>query len=297
MAGKDIFFSIIVPTYNRATFIEKTIRSILAQTYPHFEIIIADDGSKDNTEAVVKNIGDPRIHYYLKDNGERGAARNFGIAKAKGDFITFIDSDDVLYPHHFEEAVKLLKAQPKAQVFHLAYEYRDTDGKLLATKTHWRNLNEQLIRGNIISCIGIFIKQGILGGELLFSENRTLSGTEDWLLWLRLAARYKFYFSDAITACMINHDSRSVLNYDEEAMLIRTRLLMDGLRGDSAFTAVFGHHLARVEAHMLSYIALHLQLSGKKERAWRYFMQALKLHKGELFTRRSLAILKRQWLS
>jgi glycosyltransferase involved in cell wall biosynthesis len=296
MPDKDILFSIIVPTYNRETFIEKTIRSILAQTYPHFEIIIADDGSKDNTEAVVKAIDDKRIAYYRKENGERGAARNFGIARAKGDFVTFIDSDDVLYPNHFEEAIKLLKANPTAEVFHLAYEYRDTDANLLDTKKHWRNFNEQLIRGNVISCIGIFVKQGILAGNLLFSENRTLSGTEDWLLWLRLAARYKFYYSDTITACMINHDSRSVLNFDEQAMLTRTNLLMQGLKADDKFMAVYGHYLGRIEAHMLSYIALHLQLSQQKKDAWAYFTKAVKLDARELFTRRSLAILKRQLL-
>ncbi len=293
MPGKDISFSIIVPTYNRETFIGKTIQSILAQTYPHFEIIIVDDGSKDNTEAVVAAFADPRVQYHRKQNGERGAARNYGIAKATGGFITFVDSDDLLYPHHFEEAVKLISAQPQVEVFHLAYEYRDTEGKLLSTKTHEKDLNEQLIRGNVISCIGIFIKQGILGGDLLFSENRTLSGTEDWLLWLRLAARYPFGHSNTITACMINHDSRSVLNYDEEAMLTRTRLLMEGLRADAVFVQQLGKHLCRIEAHMLSYIAMHLMLNKEKGKALGYWRKAVSMHIGELFTRRTLAIAKR----
>lgn len=296
MSDKNILFSIIVPTYNREAFIEKTIRSILAQTYTHFEVIVADDGSKDNTEAVVKAIGDERIRYYRKDNGERGAARNFGIAHAKGGFITFIDSDDILYPNHFEEAIKLLQQQPTAEVFHLAYEYRDVEGKLLATKTHQKNFNEQLIRGNVISCIGIFIKRGILSGGLLFSENRALSGTEDWLLWLRLAARYKFRYSNVITACMINHDSRSVLNFNEEAMVARTRLLMEGLKADEVFMKVYGSYLNRIEAHMLSYIALHLQLSNQKQLAWSYFTKAIWKDIRELFTRRSLAIIRLQLL-
>lgn len=296
MPGKDILFSIIVPTYNREDFIEKTIKSILAQTYQHFEIIIADDGSTDNTKAVVSAIDDARIGYYIKENGERGAARNFGIAKATGDFITFIDSDDVLYPNHFEEAVKLLSTNPQAIVFHLAYEYRDEHGKLLATKTHDQNFNEQLIRGNVISCIGIFIKKGVLAGDLLFSENRALSGTEDWLLWLRLAARYKLYYSDTITACMINHDSRSVLNFNEHDMLTRTNLLLQGLKADEVFMQVYGHYLPRIEAHMLSYIALHLQLSNQKKQAWTYFKKAIGLDYKELFTRRALSIVKRQML-
>jgi len=293
MPSKAVLFSIIVPTYNREAFIGKTIASILAQTHQLFEIIIVDDGSKDQTEAVVKAFHDPRIHYYLKENGERGAARNYGIARAKGDYITFIDSDDVLYPNHFEEALKVIETGKHTDVFHLAYEYRDTEGKLLSTKTHTANLNEQLVRGNVISCIGIFIKQGILGGDLLFSENRVLSGTEDWLLWLRLAARYTMGHSNTITACMINHDSRSVLNYDENAMLVRTQLLLEGLRDDDVFMKNMGHHLTRIEAHMLSYISMHLVLGKDKKKAWSYFLQAIKLDRSELFTLRALAIAKR----
>lgn len=297
MPDKDILFSIIVPTYNREAFIEKTIKSILAQTYGHFEVIIADDGSTDNTEQVVKGIGDSRVLYFKKENAERGAARNFGISKANGDFLTFVDSDDILYPNHFAEAIKLLRQNPLAEVFHLAYEYRDIEGKLLAVKKHKGDLNRQLIRGNIISCIGIFIKKGILSGNLLFSENRALSGTEDWLLWLRLAARYKFYFSNNITACMINHDSRSVLNYDEREMMIRTQLLLEGLMADGEFMKGYGMYLPSIEAHMFSYMALHLQLSNQKKKAWEYFLKAIKLDSRELFSRRSLSIIRRQVFS
>ncbi|CAN5454474.1 glycosyltransferase [soil metagenome] len=293
MPSKDVLFSIIVPTYNREVFIGKTIASILAQTYQRFEIIIVDDGSKDNTAAVVKAFNDPRIHYYLKENGERGAARNYGIARTTGDYITFIDSDDVCYPNHFEVALGVIEAGKNTEVFHLAYEYRDTEGNLLSTKTHDKDLNEQLVRGNVISCIGIFVKHGILGGDLLFSEKRTLSGTEDWLLWLRLAARYTFGYSNTVTACMINHDSRSVLNYDEQEMVVRTTLLMEGLRNDAVFVSKMGKHLQRIEAHMMSYMALHLALSGDKKMALNYFAKAIKLDVGELLTRRTLAIAKR----
>lgn len=296
MSVEDMLISIIVPTYNRQDFIVKTIQSILSQTYSNFEVLIVDDGSTDETEAVVRSIGDERVKYFKKQNGERGAARNYGVSKANGDLVTFVDSDDLLYPFHFEEAISVFKTNPEADVVHLAYEYRDTQGELLDTKKHWSDVNEQLIRGNVISCIGIFLKRGVLKGDLLFSENRALSGTEDWLLWLRVAARYKFYYSDRVTACMINHDSRSVLNFDEQEMLTRTSLLMSGLREDEVFIERYGHYLGKIEAHMLSYIALHLQLSNKKKAAWAYFVRSVKLDASELFTKRSLAILKRQIL-
>ena len=101
-----ILFSIIIPTYNRASLIKETINSVLLQDYPNFEIIIVDDGSTDDTENIVKSIEDSRINYHKKTNAERGAARNFGIKLAKGEYITFLDSDDILYVNHLTNWVK-----------------------------------------------------------------------------------------------------------------------------------------------------------------------------------------------
>lgn len=284
-------YSIIIPTYNRASFIEATIRSVLAQSFASFEIIVVDDGSKDNTNEVVASITDDRLKYYKKENGERGAARNYGIERAKGEYITFLDSDDQLYPNHFEEAEKLAKAHNDPEIMRTAYEYRSAEGKLLSKKMHGHNINKELTRGNIFSCIGVFVKREVIT-KINFSENRKLSGTEDWLLWLRLAARYKIHGSNTITAFMIDHDSRSVMNYDEAEMLMRTKLLMEGLRADDVFMQNWETYLGRIEAHMLSYIAMHLMLSGEKKKAMGYFVDALRLDISELFSRRSLAIIK-----
>ena len=98
------FFSIIIPTYNRANFIFLTLTSVLNQICKNYEVIIVDDGSTDNTEEVVqgfiKNNNLIYFHYYQKVNEERGVARNYGIKKAKGQWITFLDSDDLFYPNH-----------------------------------------------------------------------------------------------------------------------------------------------------------------------------------------------------
>ena len=77
-------FSIVIPTYNRAHLISKTIESVLHQSFEDFEVLVIDDGSSDNTEEVVSSYSDRRLHYLRKENGERGAARNFGFARSKG---------------------------------------------------------------------------------------------------------------------------------------------------------------------------------------------------------------------
>ncbi|HQI46384.1 MAG TPA: glycosyltransferase [Bacteroidales bacterium] len=97
------FFSIIIPTYNRAQFIVPTIKSVLAQTYTDFELIIVDDASTDNTEEIIKSFSDFRIIYLKNEkNLERSTSRNIGIKNAKGTYICFLDSDDRYLDNHLE---------------------------------------------------------------------------------------------------------------------------------------------------------------------------------------------------
>ena len=92
---KDPFFTVIIPTYNRATLVKEAIQSVLDQTFDNFELIIVDDHSTDNTIDVVQSYSDKRIYRILNDHKKGpGGARNAGIHKAKGKWIAFLDSDD-----------------------------------------------------------------------------------------------------------------------------------------------------------------------------------------------------------
>lgn len=93
-----MFFSIIIPTYNRATFLSKSIKSVVEQSFEGWEVIVVDDGSTDETRACVEGFTDERINYVYQENAERSAARNNGIKHAAGTYILFLDSDDVLQP-------------------------------------------------------------------------------------------------------------------------------------------------------------------------------------------------------
>jgi glycosyltransferase involved in cell wall biosynthesis len=105
MQQKSILFSIVIPTYNRGSFITDTIQSVQSQSYTHWECIVVDDGSTDNTKELVTNLAteDNRIHYVFQENAERSAARNNGIKHSKGDFVCFLDSDDQYEPNYLNE--------------------------------------------------------------------------------------------------------------------------------------------------------------------------------------------------
>lgn len=100
-----MFFSIVIPAFNRAASIEACINSVFSQTEQDYEIIIVDDGSKDNTKEVVESITDSRIRYIYQENGGGSKARNTGIDNAKGKYIAFLDSDDLFLPHHLANAL------------------------------------------------------------------------------------------------------------------------------------------------------------------------------------------------
>ena len=103
------FFSVVIPVYNRAGLLGQALASVLAQSEQDFEIVVVDDGSRDDPKAVVDALGDPRIRFVRQDNRGGGAARNTGIREAQGRFIAFLDSDDAFLQGHLAAMRKLLE--------------------------------------------------------------------------------------------------------------------------------------------------------------------------------------------
>jgi glycosyltransferase involved in cell wall biosynthesis len=291
-------FSIIIPTYNRAHLIFNTLNSIKSQLFTNYEVIIIDDGSSDNTKDVIENyIKDNTLnnwHYYYKINEERGAARNYGILKAKGKWITFLDSDDLFYPNHLSIASDFILKNTAIDVFHSAYEFRNQKNELIKKVVYPNNenLNQAVLKGNLFSCFGMFLKSSIFN-DVKFEEDRALSGSEDWLLWLKVSARCKIHFQPQISGCMIQHDERSVLNFNEDKLLSRTDLLINVLNMDKVFVEKFGIHVIhKIHGHMLTYSGLHMLLSSNKRKAIKLFFKGLKYSPTELLKIRTLAFLK-----
>lgn len=259
----SIFFSIVVPTYNREKLIKKTLISLLDQEYRNFEIIVVDDGSTDNTEEVVNSLRHEKIIYLKKKNAERAAARNAGAAVAKGDYINFFDSDDLAYPHHLSEAARMAGRFKHPEIFHLAYEVRDSNGKLIEKARQYREeISSQLYEGCLVGCNGMFVRTDI-AKAYPFNEDIHLSASEDYELWLRLSSRFPLYHSNRVTSMLINHSERSVLQVNKEKLIRRQEVFLKYIWQDIKVHERFGRWKKFVEAETYTYIALHLALAKK----------------------------------
>lgn len=284
-------FSIIIPTYNRADLLSDTIQSVLAQTYPHFEIIVVDDGSTDNTHEVVHAFQNNKILYYKISNHERGFARNYGAKQSTGKYLYFLDSDDILYPNHLSAAFSIIQKYPNIEIFHLSVENSYSTPYL---KKYILNnqINKALIYGNILGCQGLFIRKDIFL-QYLFNEDRTIAGLEDWELWLRLATKYKIVHFPMLTSSLNQHASRSVLQTDKQNLIKRVETFMNYVLNNPDITAYYKNQIHHFKASCYTYIALHLALTKKhKNTTLYYLLKGLKEKPTYVLYRRFWAILK-----
>ena len=206
------FFSIVIPTYNRAQLIVKAIESVLQQTFSDWELIIVDDGSTDNTKDVVQSYSDKRIIYLYQKNAERSEARNNGIRNATGQYICFLDSDDYYMPDRLLKLhTEILKHPEKIVVYYtgIAYSLQGNITNRPQLPNTFKNINDFLVLA-VIGTPQVCIHHSIL---LHYKFNTTIIIGEDMELWLRIASQYPFiYLDNQYTIVALDHEDRSVNN-------------------------------------------------------------------------------------
>jgi glycosyltransferase involved in cell wall biosynthesis len=180
--------STIITTYNRAGLLAQAIQSVLAQTYPDFELIVVDDGSTDNTRNVVESIADARIRYIWQENQERAVARNTGLASSRGQYITFLDSDDRFLPDKLQAQVSMLELHPDIGMVMGGWEDVDAEGAHIRTVRGWDGQTSMGAQNWLFDC------PTVIGANLIRREwlirvggfNPEQVPGEDTDLWIRL---------------------------------------------------------------------------------------------------------------
>ena len=186
--------SVIIPVFNGEKTIQETIQSLLNQTFSDFELIVINDGSKDLTLPIVHNIKDPRLKVFSYPNAGLSASRNRGVHQAAGEYISFIDADDLWTRDKLEAQFKALQANPDAAVAYSWTHYIDESGHFLRRGSYISlsgNVYPKLLELNFLeNGSNALIRKQALDEVGEFDES--LAAAEDWDIFLRLAARYPF---------------------------------------------------------------------------------------------------------
>jgi glycosyltransferase involved in cell wall biosynthesis len=180
--------SIIIPTYNAAQYLGTTIQSVLNQTFKDFELLIVDDGSRDNTKEIVKEFDDKRLKYFYQKNKGKSQARNYGIFRSSGQFISFLDADDFYYKTKLKYLLDFLINNPQVGCVAGGVRRISENGQIISEKKHQDNkliTIKDLLFGNSINVCSTLIRteyvKKIKGFDIFLKRG------EDWDFHYRLA--------------------------------------------------------------------------------------------------------------
>jgi len=190
--------SVIISTYNRASFLKQAIDSVLNQTYSDFELIIVDDGSTDNTQKVVESYNDPRIIYIYQENAGQNAAKNKGLMNVSGEYVSILDSDDMWHPEKLDRQVNILKNMPEVGLVYCGTMLIDENNNVIGKQPHLKYngnvLDKLLLKNFIYNGSNALFRTECLEKTGLFDES--VQRMTDWDLYLRIALFYNFYALD-----------------------------------------------------------------------------------------------------
>ena len=194
--GTDPFLSIVIPTYNRQRFISDAIESALSQTYQNFEILVVDDGSDDGTSEIVRSFSDARLRYVEKNHSGAPATRNRCIAEAQGEFLVWLDSDDMLLPDTLAVYVEALSRTPEADILYgdlivTDHQFRQTSE---VQYQDWYGKNRELLanlfHSNCIPNPGTLVRKSLYNKFGIYDES--FRRAHDYELWTRFALKANF---------------------------------------------------------------------------------------------------------
>ncbi|AMR27091.1 hypothetical protein A0257_08195 [Hymenobacter psoromatis] len=267
------FFSIIIPTYNRADLIGLTLDSVLSQQEASFEVLVVDDGSQDATAEVVGRYLDPRLRYLPKENAERGAARNYGLARARGEYALFLDSDDLLHPNHLRTLRAAIAAAATPPDF-IATKYDfDRQGQRRPSDIAWLPAGplgfETFLTGNVLAC-NVCVRRANSALKK-FEEDRRYAAVEDWMFMLENTQHgAAVQLVDAVTLTMNDHDQRS-MRADNQGLIRRLELAAGWMQQHLTLTT---DQSRRLLGRIYYLCAIHAHIDGHQLQAIKFARRA-----------------------
>lgn len=256
--------------------VQNTINSILNQSYSSFEILVVDDGSTDNSFDILSRIysGNPSVRIIHQENKERGAARNNGLLQARGQYVQFLDSDDILKETHLELLLKKIEELNSPDFICSKYEFL-RNGKVVSTDI--QKIKEGyydytlFLKGNPLAC-NICVRKA--NEQLIhFEEDRSYSIKEDWMFLIQNLRHNKLYIIDEISIRMNDHESRSMRS-DNNIIIERTLKAEDWILQKVKLSK---SEKSLLKAHCNYFCGIHSYVDGNRKNGLKYAIKAISL--------------------
>ncbi|MGE5264181.1 MAG: glycosyltransferase [Acidobacteriota bacterium] len=251
--------SVVIPTYNRAAFLGDAVQSVMDQSNARVEIIIADDGSTDNTAEVLDRFGGSVRYVRLPHRGQPAATRNAGLREAHGEFVAFLDSDDLFMPEKFRLQLAAFEAHPEAGlIYSNGHFFRDAASQptgyvLDGLPMPSGNVFAELLRGNFLSTPTVLIRRACLERVGFYDERPDFFAVEDYDLWLRIAAEFSIIYVPGDVAAVRRHGK----SISGDTAALRGRMLRVLEKTDQLYPKLMrAHRDERHEAYARSHGAV-----------------------------------------
>ena len=276
----------VIPTYNRASFLPQAVESALGQAGVEVEVIIVDDGSTDETAELVKQrapVWGHRVLYVRQQNAERSTARNNGLGRARGEYVAFLDSDDLWRPDHARKCVEALQQHPEAIAAYGECGLMSADARPICDAVKRpaaegnRFLRDLCLKRLILHPTEVVLRRSMLATHELFDPD--VPGAEDWLLWVQLGTKSTFKRIGAPTVWMRVHPKGTFGDPDKfshSLMMAAERVIATGAPG------AMGISNDRIRAINQIHSAYAYYLAGRASPAFKLLLKALGTYKPAL---------------
>lgn len=281
--------SVLVPTYNRASYIQEAVQSALQQTCQDIEVIVVDDGSTDDTAGVIRAIKDPRLRYTFQENRGVASALNTAARLAQGEYVAMLGSDDRWHPELLATLTRRLDEAPELGVVYARAQGMDAYGQPLpqllgAPEKFPGQPLQSLLYGDCVCAIAAVIRRTCL--EQVGGFDESLHANEDWDLWIRLAEHTRFAYVPLVLAHFRIHAGSLTSGHAQRY----ERVLLDRLRLIERYYARPNIPRAAIAIKSLALRNVHMDVTirylsiGRWREAWRYFWKTLRVAPNPLTT-------------
>jgi glycosyltransferase involved in cell wall biosynthesis len=287
MCEKHPTVSVVITAYNYGLFLPEAIESVLRQTFKDLEVIVVDDGSTDNTsEVILPYLSNPCFRYIRKENGGQASAKNRGVNESKGEFIAFLDADDVWFPTKLEKQMPFF-SDPKVGVVYSKRVLIDTEGNerpFEHPRLYRGRVLNQIFINNFVCFSSVIIKRECF--EKIGTFDETLPMAIDYDLWLRIALHYHFdYVDEPLVKYRVGHGHMS--ENKEKRFDCAWQVMNNLLKNPSLKSYLSWWVPAYAKAHTYGNMGIYY-ISKNQWVGLRYFMTSLRYNPFYLFSWKGL---------